>query len=133
MLNRLKPKEKQHDIQGEGGREMKLDRNINGNQGRGKYALLLLRQLATFDSTETFGDNELAGPIRALEKAGVLDWGCEGSESEFFVIRLKDKYAADALAAYALAAQGDDPEYAREIAALAARASANNPHCKQPD
>lgn len=28
---------------------MKMDRNIEGNEGRGKYALLLLRNLARFE------------------------------------------------------------------------------------
>ena len=52
-----------------------------------------------------------------LEKAGVLDWG-DTDETEFFVMRLRNKYARAGLTAYA-AAQPDDPQYAAAVLALA--------------
>ncbi len=89
---------------------MKLDRNINAD-GRGKYALIKLRTspiqpgtgMATVDMKDVdFGDTP---------------------ETDFFVIRLKDKYAAPALAAYAGAAICDDPEYAGQVYDLALAAA----------
>lgn len=117
---------------------MKLDRNKLGNQGRGKYALLLLRRLALFDDGRTFGgiDPAIAHAIKTLEAAGLIDWGEEGTEKEFFVIRLKDRYARSALSAYAIEAWADgagNEEYAREIIALSDRAGQKSPFCKRPD
>lgn len=114
---------------------MKLDRNVN-NGGRGKYALLKLRKLDEF--TEP-GDPfqavapRIADAIRTLEKAGIVDPGDAGTEGEFFVIRLKDRYAAEALEAYANEAGKHDPEYADEIRGLADRAGPKSPWCKSPD
>lgn len=113
---------------------MKLDRNINAG-GLGKYAILLLRNLETFRAPGPFG--ELAPSIRdaieTLEKAGLIDWGITGTDKEFFLIRLKDKYAAEALSAYAFEARKDDVEYADEISDMAERAGPNSPFCKRPD
>lgn len=87
---------------------MKLDRNINESK-RGKYALIKLRRLTEIEAWDG-GDGEAADrhavidAINLLERAGVLDWGYAGTEGEFMLIRLKDKYAADALEAYAAAA-----------------------------
>lgn len=53
-------------------------------------------------------------------------------DTEFFVIRLKDKHAATALAAYATSAYQGDIEYAHEVMELASRAF-HNPNKKQPD
>lgn len=53
---------------------MKLDRNINPD-GKGKYALLNLRK-------------------------NTIEWGNEPG-NQFFVIKLKDRFAAPALKAYA--------------------------------
>ena len=113
---------------------MKLDRNINHN-GRGKYALLKLRMIESFTEQGAFG--ELAKPIAdaftTLEQAGILDWG-NTPETEFFVVRLKDEYAAAALAAYAERAINDGhSEYGDEIVELAMRAGPNSPFCKKPD
>lgn len=83
---------------------MKLDRNINAD-GMGKYALLKLRNLRR-------GDPAVDAALRTLDEAGILDWG-NTVDSEFFVIRLKDVNAANALFAY-----GSGPHH---------------PHCKQPD
>lgn len=116
---------------------MKLDRNINGNR-RGKYALLKLRRLTEIEAWDG-GDGEaldrqaVIDAIALLERAGILDWGYAGTEAEFMLIRLKDRYARQALKAYAECAQIDDPEYAAEIFAMADRAGACSPWCKKPD
>ena len=86
---------------------MRLDRNVN-QDGKGKYALLNLRK-------------------------NTVEWGRRGEEDEFFVIKLKDKYAAEALRAYAAAADRDgETEYALEILRLATFA-ASSPWTKKPD
>jgi hypothetical protein len=116
------------------GQIMKLDRNINSN-GRGKYALLKLRELDNFaDPADPFQvvAKPIADAIETLEKAGIIDWG-NTPATEFFVMRLKDKYAPWGLAGYALSAAGDDPEYAGDIQAMAQRSGANHPNCKAPD
>lgn len=117
---------------------MKLDRNIEGNDGRGKYAILKLRKLAVYDDQKTFG-----GLPPAIEKAltllaneGILDWGEAETESEFFLIKLRDKHARSALLAYAgsvLESVDGDEEYANEVRELASRAGPMSPYCKAPD
>jgi hypothetical protein len=114
---------------------MKLDRNINGD-GRGKYALLRLRRLDDFkDPADPFGTvaEPIASAISTLEAAGILDWGEQGSHTEFMVIRLKDRNAKEALDAYAREARNSDPEYADEVAEMARRAGPASPWCKEPD
>lgn len=114
---------------------MKLDRNINSN-GRGKYALLKLRKLDDFTHpNDPFQEvaKPVADAIKTLEESGILDWGIEGTESEFFVIRLKDKYAQGALHQYAIDAYPDDREYALEVEGMASRAGRDSPFCKKPD
>ena len=112
---------------------MKLDRNIN-DDGLGKYAILNLRRLEEYRSGSF---QQLAEPIAnaldLLKREGILDWGRVGTESEFFLIKLKDKYAHEALEAYAAAAASDDPEYAAEIAEMAMRSGPASPFCKRPD
>jgi hypothetical protein len=113
---------------------MKLDRNLNVN-GLGKYALLKLRSLRDFtDPADPFQEvaKTIADAIQALERAGILDWG-NTPETEFFVIRLKDKYAASGLHGYANAAYADDPEYGEEIDKMARRSGPVHPNCKKPD
>jgi hypothetical protein len=114
---------------------MKLDRNLSDNGGRGKYALLKLRQLTLYQSNKTFErfSPEIERAISLLEHEGILDWGETSTENEFFVIRLKDKYAPPALYAYAEAAMTDDAEYASEIVDMAKRAGPLSPWCKVPD
>jgi hypothetical protein len=102
---------------------MKLDRNINPD-GTGKYALVLMREFFKLSSAEKQA-------LYLLASAKVIDHG-DTPNSEFFVIRLKDRYAAPALAAYALAASEDDPEYGSEIMELAKRA-VKHPSKKKPD
>ncbi len=101
---------------------MKLDRNINPN-GRGKYALILLREAQIRTLTPA------GGPF-VIDQEHV-DFG-DTEDTDFFVIRLKDKYAAKALKAYAEAAEADDPEYADEVNALAQKAS-EHPRRRMPD
>lgn len=106
---------------------MKLDRNIDGGHGN-KYGLVKKRGLEELRKrSRNIGD-----AIDLLVRAGVIDWG-DTPETEFFLIRLKDKYAASGLAGYAEAARDDDPEYAYEIVEMAGRAGPANPHCKRPD
>lgn len=115
---------------------MKLDRNINDNR-RGKYALLKLRKLDEFtDPADPWQQvaPKITGAIKVLQDAGILDWGPVGTEAEFMVIRLKDKYAAGALYEYALAAERDgETEFAAEIREMAKRSGPQSPWCKKPD
>lgn len=104
---------------------MKLDRNNPEHGGRNKYAVIRLRDVAESEGA--------AAHLEALAAMGCLDWGYPGESDEFFVIKLKDKYASLALAAYANAARGDDDEYAEEVSALALRAGPLSPYCKKPD
>lgn len=101
---------------------MKLDRNINTN-GMGKYALIKLR-VAPLPFKAT--DDGVIVPFNAVDTGGTPD-------TDFFVIRLKDKYAAPALHAYAtavlcdaIAGQGD-VEYGIEIRKMAFAAQHHNP------
>ena len=110
---------------------MKLDRNVNAD-GRGKYALLKLRRAVLYEPAETFRVTPVLKAIELLEREEILDWGA-GPDEEFFVIRLKDRFAAAALNAYADAASAADPEWADEVRSLAARAGPNSPFCKMPD
>jgi len=105
---------------------MQLDRNLPSNSGRGKYALLKLRMLNR-------NDPKMISAIEYLEQAGVLDWGDLGTDSEFFVIRLKDRYAQEALYGYANEARPADPEWADEVTEMAKRAGPANQWCKYPD
>lgn len=98
---------------------MKLDRNITEPR-RGKYALIKLR----IDEPSGVG-------CMYQIKPEAVDFG-DTEDTDFFVIRLKDKYAAAALFAYAKAAYSDDPEYANEIIALAVEAR-DHPNKKKPD
>lgn len=103
---------------------MKLDRNLG--IGRGKYALIKLREIPALEP----GKDCYCTPIFQLPQSAV-DFG-NTADSDFFVIRLKDKYAAKALTAYACAAAEDDPEYAEEILELA-RLADTHPNKKKPD
>ena len=113
---------------------MKLDRNENAN-GRGKYALLLLRKLREFEGPGTFDglSPDIAAAIETLDKAGVIDWGIVGSESEFFVARLKDHNASPCLHGYAQSAEANgEYEWAEEVRDMARRAE-RSPWKKRPD
>lgn len=113
---------------------MKLDRNIN-DDGLGKYALLKLRRLKLYETQAPFSKYAPAiqNALELLENEGILDWGRQGTESEFMLIRLKDRYAQAALRAYAEAARQDDPEWADEVALMADRSGPASPFCQAPD
>jgi hypothetical protein len=85
---------------------MRLVRNIS-EDGRCKYAII---------------DN----------RTGKVTEGRAGDPEEFFVLKLKDEFAAHALKAYAAAAMEYDPRYAEEVLELAARAE-QMPNRKRPD
>jgi hypothetical protein len=104
---------------------MKLDRNTSG---RGKYALIKLRNLAALPEKER---DEMATMIDLMKERGIIDLGAT-PDTDFFVMRLKDKYAAAGLSAYAVAAFRDDPEYCREVFALA-KAAMDYKEPRQPD
>lgn len=114
---------------------MKMDRNKNAD-GTGKYALINLRKLdQVAGHTGTF--QRWSPPVQealdVLQRTGALESGAIGAPDEFFLIKLKDKNAQAALQAYAEAARVDDPEWAAEVAALAARSGPMHPLCKSPD
>jgi hypothetical protein len=111
---------------------VKLDRNLGGNQGQGKYALLNIRKIDSFPKN-SISTKEVHQALMLLAEHGVLDWGEVGSDSEFFLIKLKDEYALPALKAYANAAEDDDFEYATEVRDLAHRSGRYSKFCKKPD
>lgn len=77
---------------------MKLDRNINPD-GRGKYALIHLRELHELEyaNIEVQKEGEHR-PVNIPSKA--IHIGNEGPGEQFFVIKYKDEFAAPALWAY---------------------------------
>jgi hypothetical protein len=85
---------------------MKLDRNIT-NPRRGKYALIKLREARGIDrqTLDTAARENLCVTLQPSE----IDLG-DTEDSDFFVIRLKDKYAYEALRAYGQAAYDDHQE-----------------------
>ncbi len=115
---------------------MKLDRNINPD-GRGKYALVRLRDIE--EGTEAHAI------LLHLVELGHLDWGFPQQPDEFFVIKLRDKYAFHALSAYAdavreAAVHSNDVEkrqslmeYSFQVSKLCARAGRLSKFCKEPD
>lgn len=105
---------------------MKLDRNQN--PPRGKYALIKLRQSIL---TPRMVENCKKEKMLCVVETDAIDFG-DTPDTDFFVIRLKDKYAAPALQAYAIAAHKDDPEYANEIVTLANIAD-SHPNKRKPD
>ena len=104
---------------------MRLDRKLNPD-GRGKYALIKLREYPVVPA-----DNVADGGTTPV-LTSAIDMG-NTPDTEFFVIRLKDKYAAPALQAYADAAILDgETEYGEDILELADRAS-QHPNSRRPD
>lgn len=75
---------------------MRLDRHIN-QDGRGKYALLKLRRQELPISPEAMEAAEL------LKREGLLQFGNETEDAQFFVLKYTDKFAVRALEAYARA------------------------------
>lgn len=119
---------------------MKLDRNVNGS-GEAKYALLKIRKLREILNSRVEAESNpppsmtIRRALETLQKFGILDWG-DTPESEFFVIRLKDRYANRTLFAYSNAVSGDksgDLEYAQEVLDLGKRSGIYSPYCRRPD
>jgi hypothetical protein len=112
--------------QNDGGNVMKLDRNINPD-GKGKYALIKLRMVDEgCEEVTSFGVH-----VAWHFPDEAIDFGRGGED--FFVIRLKDRFAEAALRAYAQEArEWGDFEYAREIEGLA-DAARDHPNKKTPD
>lgn len=116
---------------------MKLDRNINGGEGKGKYALVRLRGIEL--------GSEAMSLLHRLEDLGHLDWGCVGHHDEFFVVKLRDKFAPGAIKGYADAVmeasrKEADPAKAQDLAQWAVqvigmdqRAGDLSLYCKEPD
>ncbi len=78
---------------------MKLDRNKN-TDGRGKYALIQMRELSFAKSAQIY--NNAGDPKEDITiPANAIRSGAESPGDQFFVLKYKDKFAADALFAYA--------------------------------
>lgn len=116
---------------------MKLDRNIAGYNGRGKYALVRLRGIDKND--------EAFRLLAKLAVLGFVDFGEVGHPDEFFVIKLRDVYSPAAIKGYANAvmeaagAENDliktreKTQYALQVQELQNRAGSLSPFCKEPD
>lgn len=109
---------------------MKLD-DTNNELGAGKYALLLTGEL--LQDPDKLANPQIRGALMTLEQAGLIEYGPPGSREEFFVLKLKDLFTRTGLMAYAAAAMSTMPDYAKEVQALADRASVMHPNCKMPD
>lgn len=105
---------------------MQLDRNRNSD-GTGKYALVLLRRTGPLVLTNLQGHNDRYYVLneRSIDKGTTPD-------TEFFVIRLKDKHAAAALHAYSESIAEEDPQFSLEVRDLAVR-SEEHPNRQAPD
>lgn len=108
---------------------MKLDRNINPDR-KGKYALILMRKLDSSNMSWTPFQVSPDGQKYYMIPVDAVDFGV--NEEAFFVIRLKDKFSAAALFAYAQACSKEDLEFSREVMELAVMAN-EHPLKKMPD
>lgn len=109
---------------------MKLDRNTQPT-GTGKYALIKMRNWPKGEPES----QQVTDALLNLASHGMLDYGCT-PETEFFVMRLKDKFSYKGLMGYQRAILDEekpDVEYAQEIFDMARRSGPNSPHCKLPD
>ncbi len=70
--------------------------------------------------------------LEVLSDYGLLEDPAIGDAEEFFLIKLKDINAADALTTYAYRAKFTDPELAQDVEALVIR-SIHHRDKKQPD
>src|SRR5690554_2280461 len=96
---------------------MRFDHKIPENKGEGKYALVNMRRVRAL---EEHHQESIRSLLRTLDRYGVLD------KDAFFPIKMKDKYAAPALMAYAERARLDDPEWANEIMRLVYEATGSS-------
>lgn len=109
---------------------MKLDRT----NGRGKYAIVNLREIERIGGIAHGHNPDIAHALRILETNDLIEYGEVGTENEFFVIKLKDRYARCALHAYADEARRDqNTEYSDDVTEMALRSGTHHPHCKRPD
>lgn len=109
---------------------MKLDRE---RFGRNKYGLIKNRRVdEIMAGNEDYAKLKLQDALTYLKEMGVLDCG-DGPETEFFVMRLKDRFAGPALQTYAMHASAHDIEYGTEVNRLSKRAGMAHPCCKLPD
>lgn len=108
---------------------MRLIRNTTRN-GDGKYAIINLQRLGGFNQEDRDACNKA---IAFLATTGALEYGIKGSPQEFFVLRLKDRFAQAALFAYVAAAHLFDREYADDVRELAYRSGPSSPFCRDPD
>ena len=105
---------------------MELDRDSNTN-GKGKYALIKLREIEGFPQTKEKLSQSVA------DNPDCIDFGFKGDDSEFFVIRLKDKHATKALIAYLNSVLDDgDLQFANSMYDMINRAM-NHKNKKTPD
>ncbi len=107
---------------------MKLDRNINPDGG-GKYAVVNMRMYR--EALDPTGAIQKAFAV--LQDAGIIDLGMVGTHTEFFLVKLKDRHSRPALLAYERSIEPTDPEFALEVATMAARSGKLSPWCQEPD
>ena len=114
---------------------MKLYRNQDGRNGIGKFALIRMDKLPTYkpETPAKPSAHAVGAALGILEAAGLVEHGQPNTENEFFVLKLKDVNAREALESYASAAWLTDKELSREVDALSDRAGNKSKWCKRPD
>jgi hypothetical protein len=80
---------------------MKLDRNVNPNK-EGKYALIKVRKIKELSPENYVTVTEM---LDFLHDHGVLQWGNECPDQQFFVMKYGDRFTAPALMAYSQSAR----------------------------
>lgn len=107
------------------------DHRLDRVDGRNKYAVVNMRQVAELDGAM---QNDAIWALNLLRRLGLLNDGDPGSKGEFFVLMLKDEFAAPALLNYSAAARkARMANYADDVLQLSARAGHGSPWCKRPD
>lgn len=109
---------------------MRLDRNLNK---QGKYILIKARELEKHTGSPAFGETNVVAAMRVLHDAGLLVTSELGSPDEFFVIKLRDQFAEQALISYAQGAYDYDKEYSKDVLEMSERSGLHSPYCKLPD
>lgn len=108
----------------------RLDR-FTTNPPRGKYALVKLRKVEEIANSENGHGKEVRAALQLLRDLEILDFG-DTDQSEFFVIRLRDKSAYKALCAYSDHAKNvGDSELGHDVFRLACK-SLNNQYQHSP-
>lgn len=97
--------------------------------GNGKYAIIRMDKLkAVVDH-----NGSIREAIALLVQAGLVENPSKGNPEEFFLIKLKDRNAPEALLAYSKTVFRRDAELGVEVYALSLRSGVNHPQCKDPD